>query len=124
MLHDARTSATIDEVERSADDILLPLCGATLRSALAHPTPVSGIELQGTGLAFSSAKESEDGEWLVLRCVNLLEEPCPGHWRLGTPVVEARLARLDETIQEPARVDGDVISFIAPPRGIVTILTR
>ncbi len=89
MLHDARSHRTTDEIERAADDILLPLCGATLRSALAQPEPMSGIELQGPGLAFSCAKESEDGEWTVLRCVNLLDQSCAGRWRLGFPVGEA-----------------------------------
>lgn len=124
MQHGTRTAATIDAIERAADDILLPLTGATLRSALNNPGAIHGIALEGEGLAFSSAKESEDGQWLVLRCVNLLDEARTGAWRLGTPVAEARLARLDETLVEAADAAGETVNFLAAPRAVVTILVR
>ena len=124
LLHGDRAAAVVDEIERAADDILLPLTGATLRSALHRPEPVRGIELTGEGLAFSCAKESEDGQWLVLRCVNLLDEERAGRWRLAGPIGEARLARLDETPLAPLTAEGDAIPFVAPPRAIVTILAR
>lgn len=124
MLHGACSATTVDAIERAADDILLPLTGATLRSALSRPGAVQGIALDGAGLAFSCAKESEDGEWLVLRCVNLLEEARAGAWRLGAPIRDARLARLDETAVSPAIVEGDRVTFDAPPRGVVTLLVR
>jgi alpha-mannosidase/mRNA-degrading endonuclease toxin of MazEF toxin-antitoxin module len=124
MLHGASSAATIDLIERSADDVLLPLTGSTLRSALASPSTVQGIALDGAGLAFSSAKESEDGQWLVLRCVNLLDEPRPGSWRVAAQIKEAHVARLDETILEPAHADGEIVSFVAGPRAVVTILVR
>ena len=124
MLHGSSSTATIDLIERSADDVLLPLTGATLRSALAIPAVVQGVELNGEGLAFSCAKESEDGQWLVLRCVNLLDEPRAGSWRLATPVTEAHIARLDETILQAASVAGGSVSFVAGPRSVVTLLVR
>ena len=74
MLHGPRTAETIDAIERAADDVLNPLVGTTLRSAL--DVPAAGrrrSSSSGAGLAFSAIKESEDGGWLVLRCVNLLE---------------------------------------------------
>ncbi|HEY4224092.1 MAG TPA: glycoside hydrolase family 38 C-terminal domain-containing protein, partial [Myxococcota bacterium] len=98
MLHDARTSRTIDEIERAADDVLVPLTGGTLRSALRIPQTVSGAELRGEGLACATIKESDHDEWTVLRCVNLTEEQRAGSWRLGFPVTEAWSARLDETL--------------------------
>ncbi len=124
MFHSARNTTVIDSIERAADDILLPLTGGTLRSALHNPGTVRGIALEGEGLAFSSAKESEDGQWLVLRCVNLLDEPRAGTWRLSAPCGEAHQARLDETITTPAEIDGARVSFLAAPRAIVTILVR
>lgn len=124
MLHGARSAATVDAIERAADDILLPLTGSTLRSALGNPGAVHGIALEGEGLAFSCAKESEDGEWLVLRCVNLLAEARAGSWSLGSPIREARLARLDETIIEAATSDGGRVNFVAAPRAVVTVLVR
>jgi mannosylglycerate hydrolase len=124
MLHGPRSASTIDAVERAADDVLLPLTGATLRSALGKPAAVQGIALGGDGLAFSGAKESEDGRWLVLRCVNLLDEPRAGSWRLGADIREAHLARLDETAIEPAPLDGESVRFLAGPRAVVTMLVR
>ncbi|MDQ3998193.1 MAG: glycosyl hydrolase-related protein, partial [Gemmatimonadota bacterium] len=125
MPHDGvRTAATIDAVERAADDILLPLTGSTLRSALDIPQPTSGFELEGTGLAFSTAKDSDDGEWVVLRAVNLTDEPRAGSWRLGFPVAEARLSRLDETPGDQVEVLDRRVAFTAGPREIVTILAR
>ncbi len=124
MLHGARNAKTIDAIERAADDLLLPLTGGTLRSALRNPGVVQGIALEGEGLAFSCAKESEDGEWLVLRCVNLTDEACDGAWRLAAPIREAKIARLDETIVADARCDAGVVPIIAGPRAVVTVLVR
>ncbi|MFI5233062.1 MAG: glycoside hydrolase family 38 C-terminal domain-containing protein [Gemmatimonadales bacterium] len=124
MLHGARSAETIDAIERASDDILLPLIGGTLRSALRSPGAVQGIALEGAGLAFSCAKESEDGEWLVLRCVNLLDEMRAGSWRLGGPVREAKIARLDETIVAGAPCDAGVVHFTAGVRAAVTVLVQ
>jgi alpha-mannosidase len=124
LLHGPRTPATIDEIERTSDDVLFPLTGESLRSALRLSPPVHGVELHGPGLAFFAAKESEEGEWLVLRCVNLLDQECAGSWRLGKPLSEAHLARLDETPLTPLTLRGDTVPFLAPPRAVVTILVR
>ena len=120
----SRDRATIDSIERIADDVLLPLEGDTLRSALHIPAPVAGAALDGEGLAFSAMKESEDGAWTVLRCVNLLDEAVDGSWTCGWPVSEARLARLDETPGAPVPVDGARVSFTAGARAVVTLLVR
>ncbi|HEX7545806.1 MAG TPA: hypothetical protein VF368_03695, partial [Gemmatimonadaceae bacterium] len=123
-LHGARSDATVGEIERAADDILVPLVGATLRSALRNPGAVQGIALDGEGLAFSCAKTSEDGQWLVLRCVNLLDEARAGSWSIGASIREALLARIDETIIETAPLDGGRVNFEAGPRAVVTVLVR
>jgi alpha-mannosidase len=119
-----RDRGTVDLIERISDDVLLPLTGATLRSALMIPPPTVGIELEGEGLAFSAAKDSDDGRWMVLRCVNLLDEARAGTWRLGFRVHEARRARLDETPGESLDVTEGRVAFTAAPREIVTILLR
>jgi alpha-mannosidase len=124
MLHGPRTDVMIDAIERAADDVLFPLTGETLRSALRTPEPLFGIVLEGAGLAFSSAKESENGEWLVLRCVNLLDQQVRGSWRVGRDVREAHLARLDETSLSPLQATGRAIPFVAPPRAVTTILLK
>jgi len=85
---------------------------------------VAGVELDGDGLAFSACKESEDGEWMVLRCVNLTERAVAGRWHSGARLREASIARLDETPLGSLAVDGDGVSFTAEPRAIVTVLVR
>ena len=124
MLHGPRTAATVDAIDRVADDVLIPLRGTTLRSALTIPEPEMTAQLDGAGLSFSTLKESEDGEWIVARCVNLLDEPANGRWSFGFPIADARLARLDETPTSALPVRGDAVDFEAPPRGVVTILVR
>jgi alpha-mannosidase len=124
MLHGPRLGATIDAIERAADHVLCPLVGTTLRSALEVPTPVHGVELVGSGLAFSSLKESESGEWLVLRCVNLRDDEVDGSWNLPFIPREAHLARLDETIVSALAASERTIAFRAAPRAIVTVVVR
>ena len=123
-LHGPRDAETVDAIERVTDDVLLPLRGETLRSALEIPAPVVGPELEGRGLAFSAIKPSERGEWLVLRCVNLTEEIVHGLWRLPFAPVAASMARLDETPTEQLRPVATGVAFVAGPRAIVTILVR
>jgi hypothetical protein len=123
-VHGPRDAATVDLIERTADDVLVPLVGTTLRSAIADHAAAGGLELEGRGLAFSTAKESEDGEWLVLRCVNVTDESVSGRWRLPFDGREARLARLDETPLGEASLAGRSIDFAAGPRAVVTILVR
>ena len=124
MMHGARTPDTIDAIERAADDVLHPLTGETLRSAVNIPSSVSGIALEGTGLALSAIKENEDSGWVVLRCVNLTDEERQGTWRLPKHVSEARLARMDETLLTALATRGNTIGFRAPARAVVTILAR
>ena len=124
MPHGPLDDTVADAIERCADDALLPLLGTTLRSALAVPAPTRGIELEGAGLAFSCAKPSEDGEWLVLRCVNVTDRAVAGRWRVGVPLREAHLARLDESAERSLRPRGEEVEFEAPPRAIVTLLVH
>ena len=124
LLHGPRSPDTVDEIEHVADDVLLPLTGGTLRSALRVPGPMIGVALEGEGLALSAIKESEDGEWMVLRCVNLLDEARTGTWRVGRLLTESRLARLDETPLEALEARGDAVTFHARPREVVTVLVR
>lgn len=129
-LHGPRSAATIDEIERAADDVLFPLTGDALRSALRASPPLHGVELVGAGLSLSCVKESEDGQALVLRCVNLLDQETRGQWRFdsgsGSPraVLEAHRARLDETPYLRLDCSAAAIDFTAAAREVVTILVR
>jgi len=122
--HGPRTPDTVDEIERTADDVLLPLVGTTLRSAIGDYPATRGLELEGRGLALSTAKESEDGDWLVLRCVNVTDVTTTGRWTLPFEPAEARLARLDETPLGVLAAAGSSVEFSAGPRAVVTILVR
>ncbi len=124
LLHGPRSARTIDDIERAADDVLCPITGFTLRSALVVPPPVTGPELIGTGLAVSAIKPSEDGQWMVLRCVNFTEHDVDGEWRLPFDVTEARLSRLDETLLGDAPFEGRVLPLHLTSRAIHTLLVR
>lgn len=124
LMHGERDAATIDLIERTCDDVLLPLTGLTLRAAVGTPRPTMGVELDGDGLAFLACKPSEDGGWTVLRCVNLLDRAVAGAWRCGFPVRHAMRARLDETPLAAADQDAGRVWFQAGPREIVTLLVR
>ncbi len=124
LLHGPRDAAVIARVERAAEDVLTPITGHTMRALLAAPPELAGLSLDGEGLAFSCAKESEDGVWLVLRCVNLLDRVVRGRWVVGFAITEVRMSRLDETPGDAAPARGDAVEFAAPPRGVVTVLVR
>jgi len=124
LLHGARDDAAIAEIERTADDVLHPLAGRTVRSATPLLPVSSGVALEGDGLALSAIKTSEVGEWTVLRCVNLTEREVTGAWALGAPASEARASGLDERAGELVGIQDNRIPFIAPPRAIVTLLVR
>lgn len=124
LLHGPRDEAAVVAIEQAADDALLPLAATTLRSALAVPPPVAGVELRGAGLAPSAVKPSEDGGALVLRCVNLLDRMVHGAWVLHRAPTTVHRARLDETPLGEVPAAGAVVSFEAAPHEIVTLLVR
>lgn len=122
--HGACDSYVIDNIERVADDVLVPLTGSTLRSGLRLPPPTDGVRLDGAGLAFSATRISDDDAWIVVRCVNLLDVPAHGRWAFGSRVREARLSRLDETPGEPLVIADNGVVFRADARAVVTVLVR
>lgn len=123
-MHAADEVRTRELIERLADDVLLPIRGETLRYELLEPHRAAGLELHGDGLAFSAALPARTSGWTVLRCVNRSDRAAPGEWRVGRPLTEAVLARLDETPGQAISVSDDVVRFEAAPHEIVTILVR
>ena len=123
-VHGADDWRTRERIERLADDILLPICGETLRYNLHDPHTAGGLELEGDGLAFSAATPAQASDWTVLRCVNRREESVRGRWRLGRSITDATRARLDETPETPLAVRDNSVEFVAGPHEIVTILVR
>ncbi len=113
------------EIERVVDDVLLPLRGWTLRSATRSLDAVGGLTLEGSGLRFLACKPSEDGEWTVLRCVNVTSRAVNGSWRCMWPVREARSARLDEQVGPALPVrDESTVDVRVEPLATATILVR
>jgi alpha-mannosidase len=123
-LHGPDSPSQRDDIERLADDVLLPITGTTLRSNIGDAGQRFGLELHGDGLAFSAAAPAQREGWLILRCVNRRPEQVRGRWTLGFQVSEAVLARLDETPIAPLPADGTSVSFAAEPYEIVTVLLR
>ena len=113
-----------DEIQRFAEDELLPITGETLRSNLLEPQHGGGLQLHGAGLTFSAATPSQRAGWSALRCVNQRDTSVEGEWRMTCGVTEAHRARLDETPLDALPVHGGVVRFTAAPREIVTILVR
>ncbi len=123
MPHGPRRAGMMSQIDHVADDVLLPLTGGTWRTALSPPGIVEGAQLVGRGLSCCAIKEADDGDWIVLRCLNLFDDAVPGAWRVPG-AREARLSRLDETPTGVLAVRNGVVAFEAPPRGVVTILVR
>jgi alpha-mannosidase len=122
-VHGPPSPATTSLIDRMADDVLQPLRGHTWRTAIAPPARVSGVEIAGDGLAATAIKDSEDGEWMVLRCVNLTDRPVEGAWHCAG-LSEAVTARLDETPLTPMAVEDGRVAVLVPPRAVVTVLAR
>ncbi|MGZ8470082.1 MAG: hypothetical protein ACXW61_10960, partial [Gemmatirosa sp.] len=127
-VHAPWSDATAAQVERLADDVLLPLVGETMRDVVHVPRAMAGATLDGEGLAFGAMLPAEHSSWVALRCVNVTERAVAGSWTLGGTLRAARLARLDETTGDALHVEtvgtASVVRFEAGPRAVVTILVR
>ena len=123
-LHGPDAPEQRDEVERLADEVLLPLVGTTLRSNLRAPSVFGALELEGDGLVLGAVMPAREPGWVVLRCVNRRDGPVRGRWRSSRRIAEAAIARLDETRTAPLVPDEAGIEFVAPPRAVVTLLVR
>jgi mannosylglycerate hydrolase len=111
-------------LENAADDFLMPVAGETWRGVATPLTNFDGLSLTGDGLVFSAAKRSEEGEWVVLRCVNQRAVASNGVWHLPRAANEVRHSRLDESPGEMLSANGTEIPFVAAPHSIITILVR
>ncbi len=120
--HGGDSTETRANIAATVDDVLLPLTGHTQRDLVTIPAPVKGLTLEGTGLVFSTLKESDDGRHIVARCVNVTGRPAAGAWILPQAVETAFAARLDETPGERLSPQGTRVPFVVSPHGIHTIL--
>ena len=123
MLHGPRTDETIDAIERAADDVLNPLVGTTLRSALERSSRrVDGVRA-GRRRPRVLGDQGERGR-RVARAA--LREPAAsdeveGAWRLPFDLRRgaSRAARRN-SCRRRGRRRGREVSFTASPRAIVT----
>ncbi len=120
--HGGDSRATRDAILALVDDVLLPLTGETRRDLVTVPSPVDGVALEGSGLAFSALKESDDGQYAVARCVNVTDAEVRGAWVLPSPVAAVHSGRLDETPVAPLDVLGARIPITVAPHAIHTAL--
>jgi len=120
--HAGDSAATRARMAALADDVLLPLVGDTFRDLVALPEPIQGIALEGEGLTFSTLKESDDGNYVVARCVNITDAEVHGAWVLSRAPGSAHVSRLDETPIAPLPMRGNRVPINVPPNGIHTVL--
>ena len=118
--HGLDTDETRAAIERVADEVLLPLQGTTIVPATVSQ---AGPMLEGSGLRGMACKRSEDGDSLVVRCVNLTARPAGGSWHVEG-LACAWLARLDETPLGALAVHDNRVGFQVPPHAVSTILLR
>jgi alpha-mannosidase len=81
------------------DEVLLPLLGTTWRDATSiAPTTVPGIAFDAPrGVVALAVKPADDGDGVVLRCVNLDAATRRARWCLPVPNARVEIVRLDET---------------------------
>lgn len=124
-LHGPWTQQTRDEIEESSDSLLLPLVAETIRDLNNAPEMVIGPSLEGTALRATAIMPADDGEGIVLRCVNDSNELQQGQWKLASKgPLEFAHARLDETLETPWMSVESEFKFVAQPRAIATIRVR
>lgn len=116
--------AALQQLEHAADDVLLPIHADTWRGVAVPHTPFGGIKLEGDGLTCSAIRHSEDGDWLVLRCINQRATAVRGVWHLPRAASQVCQSRLDETPGQPLTGDGPRIRFEAAPHAVTTLLVR
>ncbi len=120
--HAGDSTATRTDIITLAEDVLLPLIGDTRRDLVMLPAPIQGIALEGEGLTFSALKESDDGNYVVARCVNITGVEVQGAWVLPRAPGSAHVSRLDETPIAPLEPRGNAVPIVVPPHGIHTVL--
>jgi len=82
-----------------ADEALLPLTGTTWRDALpTAPRTVPGITFDAArGVIPLAVKAADDGDGVIMRCVNLDPVARRARWILPMPNAQVSAVRLDET---------------------------
>ena len=111
-------------LEELWEDLFLPIRPVWLRQASPLTIPQVDIQLEGQGLVFTALKSAEQGDAMVLRCYNALNQPSVGAWHFAGPVRSAHRARADEeTLYEIKLGEASrTVPFHAAPHEIVTVM--
>ena len=124
-LHGAWSQQTRDDIELASDALLLPLTGGTMRDLKQTELAIVGPALAGVGLRQSAVCLADDGDGIVLRCVNDSFEASIGGWSIpNVAQLQFAPARLDETLLGAWQPLEQGIEFSAPPRAVVTFRVR
>ena len=112
-------------VSATADALLLPLVGHTVRDLDHHTLSecIAGVTLAGIGLEASAITIAQQHDGVILRAVNLTAHPTRGTWHLPHEGPwQITRCRLDETPLGDPAASGARVAFQAGPREIVTML--
>lgn len=111
------------EVWRDADAYTLPLIATRIRRPGTQlPARWGLFELRGRGLVLTSVKHAEEGEGIILRLFNTLEEPAEGTLECGIALSAASTTNLNEETREPIAVEnGRTLRFRCPGYRIMTL---
>ena len=85
--------------------------------------PASGsvLDLEGEGLVVTALKRAEDGDGLVVRLYNTLDEPAAGRLRLTEAWGQAELVDMKEDPLGPAELRDGWVRLNPRPNEIVTL---
>lgn len=123
LLHGAWSAPTLERIERSCDQMLLPLTGETWRDYAGAATTISGPTLIGEGLRASAVTLAADGQSLLLRVSNITDADASGWWMLpAAGPWHVTRCRLDETPLGDAQLCDAKIPLHLAPRALHTLL--
>jgi len=105
-----------------ADEVLLPLLGTTWRDATpAAPAIVAGIAFEAPrGVVSLAVKPADDGDGVVLRCVNLDAARRRVRWCIPVAGGRVEIVRLDETSADRDHVSASIATRHSSTRTVVT----
>ncbi|MBL0173093.1 MAG: hypothetical protein IPP90_20865 [Gemmatimonadaceae bacterium] len=122
LLHGPWTDATLDDVEETAETVLLPLVGESWRDLAGDSRVLAGPTLAGDGLVASAVCLSTSGESLILRATNAASRAGCGVWTLpGNAAWRFRRCRMDGTPMGDWTASRGAIPFDARSREVVTL---
>ncbi len=118
LLHGPDIPATRDAIERTAEDVLLPVRGITLQDGSIGE--MEGVTLMGRGLRLLACKPAEDGRGIIVRFANVTGSHVVAQCALPG-LARAWLARLDETVSGALATNENRVQLHVGPHAVVTL---